>query len=101
MKVKVARDWQVCEDAVLWLRIADRRRAGELERALRRVPCLLRLQLSLKRRPPQSVLDALLAARTVPLQSLAMLEVSREPRCVAARSVHMLRSALCTLLEIS
>ncbi|XP_034245618.1 uncharacterized protein LOC117647802 isoform X2 [Thrips palmi] len=63
----------------LWLRIVEKKRgAGAMRRVLLRAPCLRRLELSLKLRPPEDLLNALGAACDVPIQELAMLRVPKE-----------------------
>lgn len=69
------RPQDICEEPVLLLRIRDRKNAATLESVLRRVPCLLRLQLHLKQRPPAAVESALRAANRPALHSLAVLGV--------------------------
>lgn len=62
-------------EEALWVHIVDRKRVGELQAILERAPCLRHLQLSVKENLPEAVESALVAARRVPVESLALLQV--------------------------
>ncbi|KAE8740553.1 hypothetical protein FOCC_FOCC013934 [Frankliniella occidentalis] len=61
-------------EEALWVHIVDRKRVGELQAILERAPCLRHLQLSVKENLPEAVESALVAARRVPVESLALLQ---------------------------